>query len=199
MKSEHTLVGGLVVLLIFGIILALIWWQQMQQELHAQRPPWTAQALDSLGRGFLQQLQQLLSSALERGPEQAVSVCADTAQHFTELFARQHGIQLRRTALRWRNPRNQPDSTEAWWIEQFQRWKAEGRSLDTFVVITQGVEVRTLRPIVITTPLCLLCHGDVQDIPPTVATAIAERYPEDRARGFRLGDVRGVLSIRVTP
>lgn len=196
MRHNNSLLLGLGVLLLFGIVLAVIWWQQMQKELLARRTAWSTQQLDSLGRAFLQQMQGLLSTALERGPEIAVAVCADTAQRFTELFARQHGILVRRTALRWRNPRNQPDSTEAWWIAQFERWNAEGRSLDTVIVLESSTEERLLRPILIRTPQCLLCHGTPENIPPEVATALAERYPEDRARNFRLGDVRGALSIR---
>lgn len=197
MRRENSLLFGLVVLLVFGIVLALIWWQRMQQDLLAHRTVWSSQQLDSLGGVFLQQLQQLLSTALERGPEAAVAVCADTAQRFTEYFSRQHGVLVRRTALRWRNPRNRPDSMEALWIHQFERWNAEGRSLDTVIILESTTEKRLLRPIVIRTPQCLLCHGGTEDIPPEVAAALALRYPEDRARGFRLGDVRGALSIRL--
>ncbi len=192
--SEHTLIAALGVLLLCGIVLGAVWWKQMRQQL---TPAWTPEALDSLGLAFLQQLQQLLTTALQQGPEAAVRVCADTAQRFTASFARQHGVGIRRVALRWRNPRNQPDSVEAYWIEQFQRWQAHGRSLDTVVVLHSNGQLRLLRPIVLRSPLCLVCHGSPQDIPPSVARLIAERYPEDRARGFRLGEVRGALSIRV--
>ncbi len=193
---EHSLMVGLVVVLLFGLVLGVIWWQQMRREFTPQRVSWSVDSLDMLGRSFLRQLQQLLQEALQSGPEAAVRVCADTAQRFTSDFARHHGISLRRVALRWRNRNNQPDSVEAWWIEQFQRWRQEGRSLDTLIVLRQGSQLHLLRPIVIQTPLCLMCHGGPDDIPPSVAQVIAEQYPEDRARGFRLGDVRGALSIR---
>ncbi|GBD06846.1 hypothetical protein HRbin21_00651 [bacterium HR21] len=197
--GEHTLLVALVVLLLFGITLGVVWWRQMQQHMQQVSPPraWTPEALDSLGQAFLQRLQQLLNETLQQGPEAAVRVCADTAQEFTAQFARQHGISLRRVALRWRNPRNRPDSVEAFWIEQFQRWQAEGRTLDTLVVLRSAGELRLLRPIVLRSALCLMCHGSQQEIPPSIAQLIAERYPEDRARNFQLGQVRGALSIRV--
>lgn len=195
--SERTLLIALGVLLIFGIVLGVVWWRQLQQEMRPAESSWTPEALDSLGQAFLRHLQRLLTEALQQGPEAAVRVCADTAQKFTQRFAQEHGIILRRVAIRWRNPRNQPDSVEAFWVERFQQWHAEGRSLDTLVVLRSGSELRVLRPIVLRSALCLMCHGSPQDIPPSVAQRIAERYPEDRARNFRLGEVRGALSVRV--
>jgi hypothetical protein len=41
--------------------------------------------------------------------------------------------------------------------------------------------------------VCLACHGS--DITPEVAAAIDERYPDDMARGYSLGDVRGAFSL----
>ena len=44
-----------------------------------------------------------------------------------------------------------------------------------------------------TAEVCLACHGS--DITPEVAAAIDERYPDDMARGYSLGDVRGAFSL----
>ncbi|MCS6966563.1 MAG: DUF3365 domain-containing protein [Candidatus Kapabacteria bacterium] len=197
--NDFSLMIALVVLLLFGVGLGIVWWHQMQQRMVPRMLQWTPDSLDAVGIAFLQRMQELLAEALRSGVEAAVQVCADTAQRFTEEFARQHGgVVIRRTALRWRNPWNRPDSVETAWMEQFQRWQAEGHSLDTVIVLRRGTELRLLRPIVIRTPLCLMCHGSPEEIAPGVAQIIRQRYPEDQARGFRLGDVRGALSIRVT-
>ena len=42
-------------------------------------------------------------------------------------------------------------------------------------------------------PLCLACHGS--EIVPDVADRISELYPEDRATGFAVGDLRGVFWV----
>ncbi|MEN3026413.1 MAG: DUF3365 domain-containing protein [Chlorobiota bacterium] len=196
--GEQSLVAGLVVLLVFSLVLGVIWWQQQAREMSTpQQVRWTPDSLDAVGRAFLRRMQALLLQALQQGPEVAVRICADTAQRFTASFAQQHGISIRRTALRWRNPQNRPDSLEAAWIEQFQRWRSEGRSLDTVVVVYHENDVRLLRPILLQSELCLMCHGSPEQIPSSVAQLLSERYPEDKARGFRVGDVRGALSIRV--
>jgi hypothetical protein len=184
---------GLLVLALMAVVLGMLWWQQ-----HAQRAQvrYSADSLLALGNGFLQRLQGLLLQSLQSGPDAAVRICADTAQRFTEAYARQYGIELRRAALRWRNPRNRADSLEAYWIERFQQWKQEGRTLDTVVVLRYDGYVHVLKPIVLGNPICLMCHGTAEEIPPAVAQLLQERYPEDRARNFRLGDVRGALSVR---
>jgi hypothetical protein len=52
--------------------------------------------------------------------------------------------------------------------------------------------VRYMRAIV-TDGVCLACHG--ASLAPEVAAAIDERYPEDEARGFAPGDLRGAFTI----
>jgi len=192
-SGERSLQLGLLLLALMAVVLGMLWWQQ-----HAQRARvrYSADSLLALGNGFLQRLQGLLLQSLQSGPDAAVRICADTAQRFTEAYARQYGIELRRAALRWRNPRNRADSLEAYWIERFQQWKQEERTLDTVVVLRYDGYVHVLKPIVLGNPICLMCHGTAEEIPPAVAQLLQERYPEDRARNFRLGDVRGALSVR---
>jgi len=40
---------------------------------------------------------------------------------------------------------------------------------------------------------CLKCHG--QNIAPEITAKLKENYPDDKATGFKLGDVRGAFSI----
>ena len=44
-----------------------------------------------------------------------------------------------------------------------------------------------------TAPLCLQCHGEA--IAPPVAEKITKLYPEDKATGFREGDIRGAFVV----
>lgn len=46
-------------------------------------------------------------------------------------------------------------------------------------------------------PMCLTCHG--ADLAPDVQAAIAERYPDDRATGYRTGELRGVIWAELPP
>jgi hypothetical protein len=63
------------------------------------------------------------------------------------------------------------------------------RDVDGFVA-DLGERVGLLRPLV-EQSMCAACHGPVDRISPSVRAAIATRYPDDRATGFRDGDLHG--------
>ena len=56
----------------------------------------------------------------------------------------------------------------------------------------QGNSFRFMKAIP-TGQVCLDCHGDKID--PKVATKLITTYPEDKAIGFKLGDIRGAFTI----
>ena len=45
-------------------------------------------------------------------------------------------------------------------------------------------------------PVCLSCHGSDADIKPSVKTVLAKNYPNDVATGYKLGELRGAVSIK---
>jgi hypothetical protein len=47
-------------------------------------------------------------------------------------------------------------------------------------------------------PLCINCHGAKENIAPEVKVILGDKYPDDRATGFKVGDVRGAISIKMT-
>lgn len=58
-----------------------------------------------------------------------------------------------------------------------------------------GGEFRMMKAIATGEP-CLACHG--KNIQPSLAAVIDVRYPEDEARGFALGELRGAFTLRRT-
>jgi hypothetical protein len=44
-------------------------------------------------------------------------------------------------------------------------------------------------------PLCVTCHGE--EIAEPLRQRIAELYPEDRATGFRVGELRGLFWVEL--
>ncbi len=97
-----------------------------------------------------------------------------------------HGdIQIRTVSDRPRNPRHMANPFEKKMITYFrQHPDIEDK------VVRNRTELFYLRPLRITRR-CLKCHGKRQEAPPS----IRERYTT--AYGYRLGDVRGLMSIRV--
>jgi hypothetical protein len=50
-----------------------------------------------------------------------------------------------------------------------------------------------MKAIVLSEP-CLACHGE--GIAPEVKAQLAKDYPHDRSTGYKVGDVRGAVSVK---
>ena len=144
----------------------------------------------------------LLAKALaQNGPAGAIHICADSAQVVGARLAAQHGLEIRRVSDRWRNPKDEPDAFERAELERFAARLAAGVSPDSLevsrTVTGDSAQVlRYLRPIVIG-EMCLSCHGDVSKMNGPVVEALRARYPHDRAVGYRAGQLRGAVSVKV--
>ncbi len=140
---------------------------------------------------------RLQAAMRQGGPNAAVRVCAEEAQRLTERVASESGVRVGRASLRLRNPKNEPPAWVARWLQAQGERSAEG--VEGFERIEWG-EARVLRPLTVQ-PLCTTCHGMPEQIDPGVRDVLAERYPEDRATGYRPGDLRGALwaAVEVAP
>lgn len=152
-------------------------------------------AADALGKGLMTALLGQLEAG---GPQAALSFCADSAQALTARY-RQEGLDVHRTSLKVRNPRNAPDSVEVRVLDQLAALHAAGTLPAEYIEIrrlgTGTREVRYFRPIQVQQG-CLTCHGAVDDIAPELQTVLADRYPDDAAVGYAVGDLRGVIAVR---
>jgi len=156
-------------------------------------------ASDALLQRLLGRLNQEYQAG---GAQRGAQVCAQVAQSLTRQIAAEQNVQIRRVSLKNRNPRNAPD---AWERQVLQRWE---RDLQAGKPIGETGQWRTergqrvyryMRPITIAMPLCLECHGDPKTITPEVRRIIRQNYPNDKATGYKLGDLRGAFSITLTP
>jgi hypothetical protein len=142
----------------------------------------------------------LLLQEIERGGfVNAVRVCSELAQKITQQFNQDTGHYARRVSLRYRNPKNIPDDYERQKLEEFDFLNREKRLGNEYVeVVKEGNHeyLRCMRPLV-AIPLCLVCHGPKENIPSEIKAILVEKYPDDRATGFLLGDVRGAISVKI--
>jgi hypothetical protein len=84
-----------------------------------------------------------------------------------------------------------PPRAEA--LDHFEGQVANGDPLDGASWSRKLRDGRTAyaEPLVIQ-PLCVTCHGPVDAMPKALRDALAAQYPNDRATGYALGDLRGV-------
>ena len=132
------------------------------------------------------------------GPEKAISICNLEAMNITKVVSNINNLKVGRTSLKFRNQINQPD---AWEIEQLKWFESQNKlggdinSLETHEIIKQGnkKEFRYMKAIAIQEP-CLHCHG--ANIAPAIEEKINNLYPNDQARGYQLGQIRGAITIK---
>ncbi len=138
--------------------------------------------------------QRLVSTMQSEGPVAAIDVCAGEAPQIASEVSAAYGLYVGRTALRVRNPANQPDAREREVMEAWLDAIYEGTPTGELPVhVSEGEEFLWMKPIAVAGP-CLACHGET--LSPAVAEAIAARYPDDAATGFSAGDLRGAFVVR---
>ncbi|HXE39228.1 MAG TPA: DUF3365 domain-containing protein, partial [Azonexus sp.] len=100
------------------------------------------------------------------------------------------GISFNNVSDRPRNPDNQADRFE---LDAMAWFRANTKEEERFQAIRddQGVSWMHFTAPIWIEPYCLKCHGDEIDAP----ESIRETYPN--AYGYKLGDLRGVMSIKL--
>ncbi len=148
-----------------------------------------------LSKTFMSRLKGELMQAMKTGgPEAAIEVCNTKAGPIAEQLERESGWKIGRTSLRLRNPNNAPDAWEKAGLEEFAtRW--QGKPLERYEWLNDGKRFRYMKSIAVQPP-CLICHGE--NIAPAVAARLDALYPQDQARGYRAGELRGAFTLELT-
>lgn len=150
---------------------------------------------------FSEQLGGTLKQQMQTGGvESAIPVCkqiapALAAQHSTDKIIVKRVSNKNRNAIQ-----GIPDAWEKTTLERFQtaiNVDQQSQHLEFSEVVTEnnhrylryakGIRVQAL---------CLKCHGQEQDISPNVKKLLNEHYPDDHATGYKVGDLRGIISIK---
>jgi hypothetical protein len=105
---------------------------------------------------------------------------------------------IKRISLKNRNPKNAPTQSEAKILELFENLKSNSMELTPMVQKVSESEYKFFKPIVIKKGACLKCHGDDKSIDPKVKESLKKLYPEDKAVGYKLDDIRGAFVVDIT-
>ena len=145
---------------------------------------------------FQQQLLGTVKAAMQAGgPVKAVEACRLSAPQIAAEHSKSPWT-VGRTALKVRNPANAPDAWERRVLELFAERAEAGEALADLVhAETVDGEFRMMKAIATGEP-CLACHG--KNIEPALAAVIDVGYPQDEARDFALGELRGAFTLRRT-
>lgn len=166
------------------------------------RPANLAETGREIIRTFAERLQGELQQAMaDGGPVAAIAICKERAPAIARQLSTD-GWQVKRTSLKPRNPLNSPDPFERDVLRDFENKKQQGWAVENLGYyklrqFNRGEheinEFRYMKAIAVK-PVCLSCHGE--NIDPAVLKKLDSLYPEDQARGYAVGDIRGAFSLR---
>ncbi|MCM4150354.1 DUF3365 domain-containing protein [Arenibacter sp. N53] len=136
----------------------------------------------------------LMKAIQEKGADGAVEFCKLRAIELTDSISVMNNAQIKRVSDKPRNPLNKANKEELGYIASFKEQLASGMEVEP-LVIPGNEEVTVYYPIT-TNTMCLQCHGKPNEqIKPTTLATLRKLYPEDKAVGYDVNEVRGIWSV----
>ncbi len=145
---------------------------------------------------LLQKLGGELKSQMQTGgPMGALHFCSQNALALTEQIAKESKTSIKRISINNRNPVNKANKVETALLNEWDNLVKNGQPLPEQKLV--NVSERTImyyKPIVINNEACLKCHGNIEG---ELAKAVKATYPDDKATGYKMGDLRGMIAITI--
>lgn len=136
----------------------------------------------------------LMGAIKNKGTENAVTFCNTRAYPLTDSMATFHNVIIKRVSDKPRNAKNEANETELQHINTFKTALAAGEEIKP-IVTDQGKAIRFYAPIK-TNEMCLQCHGKSGgEITVKVKEKLNGLYPNDKATGYGINEIRGIWSI----
>lgn len=152
----------------------------------------------ALADRFQADLQEQLQSAIKAGgPVGAIGICQQAAPAIAASLSEESGAEVRRIALRERNPGAAPDGELRKRLKQLAAAPLTADGTPAVMQWTSGsgnnARAHYMRAIPMKEEPCAACHGT--SIAPEVKDKLAELYPADKATGFKPGELRGAILV----
>jgi hypothetical protein len=147
-------------------------------------------------------VQAMQKAVKEEGAVGAIPVCREKAPQLLHEVRQQTGWQIRRVSLKARNAATgMPDVWEARQLAEFNVRVANGAKAGELEVgeVVVGVDGRRSFRYLKALPVvevCQTCHGAPEALSGDLKAALSRDYPQDRATGYAVGEVRGALSVQ---
>lgn len=126
----------------------------------------------------------------------ALNFCSQNALNLTAQVASETKTSIKRLSLKNRNPLNAPSAQESALLNKWEALVKTGQPLppNELVKVSEGTTVY-YKPILINNEACLKCHGNVEG---ELAKEIRAAYPDDKAMGYKMGDLRGMIAVEIS-
>lgn len=178
------------------------WFASQYAKEKAKYPVSTANlSYEQLGLQYAMQTKSILGKNLleainTRGTENALEFCSAKAYPLTDSMATALHASIKRVSDKNRNPQNAANPDELAYIQKGKELLQNGQPIPPLVQERNGKMI-AYYPIM-TDQMCLQCHGKPEEqILPATLEKIHARYPDDKATGYDLNQLRGMWVIEM--
>lgn len=148
---------------------------------------------DTIATSSQKALMMNVAGAIKKGgTEYAVEFCNEKAMPITDSLSKQHHVSISRITNQTRNSSNylKTDTDKA----VFKSFEDNPSLIDSLV--KEGEKYAYYKRINTALPTCVKCHGNPEsDIEPATYTKIKTLYPNDKAIGYSMDELRGLWKI----
>ncbi|MBU2940459.1 DUF3365 domain-containing protein [Lacinutrix sp. C3R15] len=136
----------------------------------------------------------LMGTIQKKGTLEALAFCNEKAYPLTDSMSVVHQATIKRVSDKPRNQNNKANNKELAYINSFK--KDIKNNMEPKPIVDQlDNKVHVYYPIT-TNAMCLQCHGKPeQDITKPTLSKLTSLYPQDKATGYTINEVRGIWSI----
>lgn len=180
-----------------GIIsIVLLFVASCQQGLSIkEKEKYTAKGKEIAQATFKRMAGEVEKNMKQGGVSQAAPFCNAHASELTAEMEEKFNVNIKRTSHKLRNEANAPTDEEKLILEQFETSISDGMALKPQVTLDEKGLPHFYAPILLKDK-CVACHGVLgETMKHETDTIIKVLYPNDKAIGFKEGDLRGMWSI----
>ncbi len=139
----------------------------------------------------------LKNAMVNGGVKNAIGFCNIKAMPLVDSLSEAFGARIKRVSTKYRNPNDKPGELEQGILDAYATQLKDSSVLKSNVQMFDDFFLFT-KPIMISNPMCLNCHGsETNGMKKETKEFILSKYPEDKATGYELGELRGMWSITI--
>jgi len=154
-------------------------------------------AIMKMGKTLKMHMKQNMKAG---GPVQAATFCSDKARGLAKKVnaSYEKGLHVKRISLKYRNPSDKPTADEAKVLKELHTAFNTKKAVPKMLVKEVGKNhYKVYKPIFINKGVCLTCHGVSGVKDEKAYKLIKAKYPNDKAVGYKQGDLRGAFVVDI--
>jgi len=143
-------------------------------------------------KDYSQTLKQNLKKQLQKnGMEKTIEFCAFNAEKISKKIESKYpNTSIKRISLNPRNQKNTPNEEEKVILQTFKKFN----KLPEKIIVEKKDKKIIYKPVVINKKVCLKCHGKISE---NLSKTIKKYYPNDKATGYKLGEMAGAIVVTI--